>query len=322
MIGLPLLAVVAVAGLAVWFVLDEFFATASRFVSVVSLSMWLLFMRLFQRALGHLHEPGANDYAYLTQATAFSLAAGFFWYWHGMRLWVLARDERASVARRGSPEALGRRLLANLTTWRHQSRSRTAPMLLLGAKMVQGLSAFTSLFAFGGMLFNVTMLSLALTGRIPWKGQPATGSIFGSEDAWGISRLLGAIVIVFAVTLSTSFVLTQLAMWMKRLARTRARSTFEDLVAHDGRPHILFLRSFSDDQVTLPRLPLSTAYWLAEPNPRRLDHVLVERFSHLAPIVALGKPGDTDLAFGAARIFVPAGAEWRDLGASGGARRA
>jgi hypothetical protein len=167
---------------------------------------------------------------------------------------------------------------------------------------MQGLSAYSSLFAFGAFLFHAGVFPLL-----------AYSVALGKErlPLHDVAFLIRSFVVVFSVTILVSFVLTQAAMALKRVARRLSRSSFEQAVALDTRPPILFLRSFIDDQVTLPRLPLHTAYWLAEPHPRRLDHVLVERCSHLGPVVAVGRRGETDLPFGAARLFVPEEEEWK-----------
>jgi hypothetical protein len=90
-------------------------------------------------------------------------------------------------------------------------------------------------------------------------------------------------------------------------ARWFTRASFAAQVERDARPPILFLRSFKDDQVRLrdpaPAARLLRAIFTLGFGVRRLDHLLIERFSRYGPAVALGAPGEKDLPFGAARIY-------------------
>lgn len=106
-------------------------------------------------------------------------------------------------------------------------------------------------------------------------------------------------------------VLARLAVLAKKRGRNYRRQAFEQLVQVDSRPPVLFLRSFRDDQVTLPKTPLLRRLWAAVPEPQRLDHKLIEEFSYYGPVVALGKPGEEALPYGAARLYV-AHADWQE----------
>jgi hypothetical protein len=84
----------------------------------------------------------------------------------------------------------------------------------------------------------------------------------------------------------------------------------------DHRAPILFLRSFRDDQVSLRplksalfRLPFSGV-----PSMRALDHILIERFLTIAPVVALGRSEEKATGFppfGAVRIYLDGDDAWR-----------
>ncbi|RYD27179.1 MAG: hypothetical protein EOP87_21565, partial [Verrucomicrobiaceae bacterium] len=90
-------------------------------------------------------------------------------------------------------------------------------------------------------------------------------------------------------------------------ARWFSRASYADQVERDGRPPILFLRSFQDDQVRLPERGFLPRLWRAIFSPgirgRRLDHFLIEGFSRYGPALALGNPGEKNLPFGAARVY-------------------
>lgn len=109
-------------------------------------------------------------------------------------------------------------------------------------------------------------------------------------------------------------VLVGLAGLFRTVARRSARLSAEKLAEGDKRASILFLRSFKDDQVRLgrPKRGVIRALIGAElPTPTLLDHVLLEEFTSLGPVVAIGIPGARP-PFGAARAYAEEG-EWRNV---------
>lgn len=296
--------------IALWRALEWFFYSAGCLVAVVSLILFVFFSYLYGKAsvqLLTLGQQGKHDFS-ISVAISLSIATAFFFFWHGIRVGLLHRDERLVVARHWPRQFAVRRFFGNMMVWRNatgRSFSKIASSALLTvAKMVQGLSAYVSFFAFGTFLYFSTMLLLAAFYSIYYRS-----NYIGLLDVDSFP-VVGLIIAFFIITLTAAFLLTQGAMALKRSARWFSRYSFEQTVANDQRPPILFLRSFTDDQVTLPTPPLYVTYWLAEPKPIRLDHALVERFGNLAPIVAIGKPGEKNLPFGAARLYVPEG-DWQ-----------
>jgi hypothetical protein len=100
---------------------------------------------------------------------------------------------------------------------------------------------------------------------------------------------------------------------LRYLARRFLRVSLEGLLSKDGRPPILFLRSFRDDQVRLAR-PRRRLFLrivaFGEPRPT-LDHVLLEEATPYGPVIAIGAPGSRR-PFGAARAYVTDD-QWRDV---------
>lgn len=125
----------------------------------------------------------------------------------------------------------------------------------------------------------------------------APGEIARLPDA-GIYALLILVVPVLIALLML------LSTGLRNLGRLTSRQSLEKQVGRDPRPPILFLRAFKDDQATLPRGGILHRLLRVEFGRRRLDHVLVEEFSRFGPVVALGRPGQRMLPFGAARIYV------------------
>lgn len=137
-------------------------------------------------------------------------------------------------------------------------------------------------------------LALVLAGAILLL---APGEIARFADA-------GADALLIFVTPILIVLLMLASAGLRNLGRLTSRQSLEKQVGRDHRPPILFLRAFKDDQATLPRGGILHRLLRVEFGRRRLDHVLVEEFSRFGPVVALGRPGQRSLPFGAARIYV------------------
>jgi hypothetical protein len=99
-------------------------------------------------------------------------------------------------------------------------------------------------------------------------------------------------------------------------SRRRGAIAAAKRLSTDRRPPILFLRSFRDDQVSLR--PLKSALFRLPfsgmPSMRALDHILIERFLTIAPVVALGRSEEKAKGFppfGAVRIYADGDDAWR-----------
>jgi hypothetical protein len=98
---------------------------------------------------------------------------------------------------------------------------------------------------------------------------------------------------------------------VRLLAHRLSRISLEQLRAVDPRPPVLFLRSFSDDQVALkkPRRPIWHRLFEIGDGAKKLDRLLLEEATEVGPVIAIGMPGHPP-PFGAARVYT-AGAEWQ-----------
>ena len=101
------------------------------------------------------------------------------------------------------------------------------------------------------------------------------------------------------------FALTyKLTEWLSNKYRERQRKTLlsaQDLLTRDTRPHVLYLRSFKDDEITSRLLNLST-------EEQELATVMLE----IGPFVAFGEPGEQFPEPGAARMYVEE-ERWQNL---------
>lgn len=88
----------------------------------------------------------------------------------------------------------------------------------------------------------------------------------------------------------------KLTSWLSDKYRERQRKTLvsaQDLLNRDTRPHVLYLRSFKDDETTSRLLNLSS-------EEQELSVAMFE----IGPFVAFGEPGETFPDPGAARMYV------------------
>jgi hypothetical protein len=102
------------------------------------------------------------------------------------------------------------------------------------------------------------------------------------------------------------------AGWLLRRAQRRLVFSLEQVVDLDTRPPILFLRPFADDHVRLPRAHVAPLRWLFRGGApvSTLEQLVLERFTQLGPVIAVGNPADAAAPFGAARAYMPTDA-WR-----------
>lgn len=100
----------------------------------------------------------------------------------------------------------------------------------------------------------------------------------------------------------------------QRLMRRMVRLSLDDLLQHDARQPILWLRAFRDDQVPLRPSALPFYARLLEAGRRRanLDELLLEEATPYGPVVTLGKPGDPYPPYGAARTYLAVDG-WQDV---------
>jgi hypothetical protein len=101
---------------------------------------------------------------------------------------------------------------------------------------------------------------------------------------------------------------------------TRSKRCFalsaQDVLAHDTRPPVVYLRSFKDDGKTVRTFKDNLPLWrLSHPiklwgsalnafDTRTEEEVLVEVLGQIGPVVGIGRPGEKLPQLGAARIYV------------------
>lgn len=185
---------------------------------------------------------------------------------------------------------------------RHAVTARSLA-LGVGAFAVEG-AAF---YAYFNAQKNVRNASALLSAAVP-------GGL-GPVEAHYVA--IATIVCLLAPVL---YVATQVtlagAQRLHTAARRAARRPAQEAMQADPRPPILFLRDFRNDQVSLDRGALPGWTRVVDPGIEQanLEDVLLT-WTGVAPLIAIGRPGDTEAPVGAARHYV-GGEDWRDVVAS------
>jgi hypothetical protein len=115
------------------------------------------------------------------------------------------------------------------------------------------------------------------------------------------------VVVILNILASVLFIVG--AVFLSRLiesrAKARVRFSMAEALQSDGRPPVVFLRAFADDQVVLgsARSRLFTRLMELGSGKKRLDHIVLEEGFAYGPVVALGRPGDPFPPYGAARGY-------------------
>jgi hypothetical protein len=114
--------------------------------------------------------------------------------------------------------------------------------------------------------------------------------------------------------LSAGLLVIGLADLVNLLGRRLALRSARRILAHDGRPEILFLRSFMDDRLTIRAHRTGRQSVLDRLTLRRFERfeeILAWALWRFGPVVALGD--DWLPPLGAARVSVPTGTQWEDI---------
>lgn len=140
----------------------------------------------------------------------------------------------------------------------------------------------------------------------PFPGQPSA-----------LEQHYFSLVTIGALMLPVLYVSTQLALSLAERMRSAARRAVvlsaEDVRADDARAPVLFLRDFTDDQVSLHRAALPGWVRVLDPGVEQenLEDVM-QSYASVGPVVAIGRPKDVVPPVGAARHYVRDGG-WKSV---------
>ena len=160
-------------------------------------------------------------------------------------------------------------------------------------------------------VYEVSKVELNATGAVSKTWQPVAGftwELFLIGSAWIIAFAMIPFILLWmkqGASPSTLFWIAfwgyigltyKVTSWLSNKYRKRQRKILlsaEDLLKRDTRPHVLYLRSFKDDETTSRLLNLSS-------EEQELALTLLE----IGPFIAFGEPGEESPDPGAARMYV------------------
>lgn len=123
-----------------------------------------------------------------------------------------------------------------------------------------------------------------------------------NEYDLAIAELIGndfAGLVLFIISLTLFSWLLGVYRKITRVKRTKSVTTRDNV----KKPFILYLRSFADEKSTGKRIKKLS-------DSRSEEEMLIDSFSDIAPVYAIGDPSDKKMPYGATRIYVD-DAEWK-----------
>lgn len=153
-------------------------------------------------------------------------------------------------------------------------------------------------------------MEIAAGAADPGAIEATTYGLATIADGHGVLLLLAMVLGCITGSWFLSWTCVRLMQWIE----LSLVLSIESVSAADPRRPVLFLRSFSDDQVFLPEpksllLDRMLGYFR---RPSTLDYVLLEHASQIGPVVALGRPGEKSTPYGAARGYFEH-SDWQDV---------
>ncbi len=126
-----------------------------------------------------------------------------------------------------------------------------------------------------------------------------------NQVAIDLTVVTGFLAFYLAIILVIPFVIGVLAKSSVRRAEAQMRTSLETIQHLDERAPILFLRSFLNDTVPLPKGNFTLARWLLDDagSMDSLDMMILAEGTRVGPTVALGNPDDPAPPYGVARGY-------------------
>jgi hypothetical protein len=139
------------------------------------------------------------------------------------------------------------------------------------------------------------------------------GPLADKEPQFFATGIMFIVLIILPVSNLFSFLAKRLRTFSQRLLVQNA----DEIRKFDSRHPILLLRSFADDQISLRTIHRSRHIKLLQlfdsgVHINTLDELLVQRYSYIGPVIAMGNPKDEIPRLGASRKYVK-GTAWEEI---------
>jgi hypothetical protein len=139
---------------------------------------------------------------------------------------------------------------------------------------------------------------------------------YADEVSWPLEFAIGVLFMI-PLIMGWCWGIFALSRTLRRYARRHSLDSAADAMLADPRKPVVFLRSFSDDQISLSKaeMPLLLRFLYPGALVGTLEELLVSEYADIGPVIAIGKPSDDpdDLPpLGAARQYCH-GTEWQEI---------
>jgi hypothetical protein len=137
-----------------------------------------------------------------------------------------------------------------------------------------------------------------------------------AEFSWPLEFAIGALFII-PLIMAWCWGIFALSRTLRRYARRHSLDLAADAMLADPRKPVVFLRSFSDDQISLAKAEMPLLRRFVDPGAvvGTLEELLVSEYADVGPVITIGKPSEDpdDLPpLGAARQYCQ-GTEWQEI---------
>lgn len=194
----------------------------------------------------------------------------------------------------GTRQIWGRHAEPQIRTRKNQTQAGVV-VFLSGATLMLGLTALT---------VPSILLALSATDEVLPNGRWHPLVLADEPHAW---RLVPVPLLILD-TLALALLLLAISGALYRLARRRSLLSAPQKIAVDDRAPIIFLRNFSDDEVTIRTSPLTRKSMMDKLGGRqfeRFEEILVRYLSAYGPVIAVNNPNSKQAPLGAARESLP-----------------
>lgn len=194
----------------------------------------------------------------------------------------------------GANQIWGRHAEPQVRTRRHQGQAGAGVFL----------SSATFILGFLALLVPAMLLAMCATEEVMANGRWHPVVLADDPQAW---RLVPVPLLILD-TLAVALMLLVISGALYRYARRRSLLNTTQKLEADNRAPIIFLRNFSDDEVTIRTSPLTRKSMMDKLGGRqfeRFEEILVRYLSTYGPVIAVNNPEARQAPLGAARESLP-----------------
>ncbi|WP_447985845.1 hypothetical protein [Nitrospira sp. Nam74] len=165
--------------------------------------------------------------------------------------------------------------------------------------------------------YGIKTLNTLIMERNTYATDSYSRQLLGTTGQETVQEVFLTIMITVAGKLILCFGLLGASKRLRQWVQKDIMLSLDELRLEDQRTPVLFLRSFSDDQLSLKATKAPFLLRFVDPGgiTMNLEQMLVKNCDHIGPVISIGKPSDRIPPLGAARTYVE-DESWREVAAS------